>query len=99
MRCCAHDRSTRAMSQLELVRAAICVALTMEKEPGAGCRVPGAGDGAAAPGRMKSKTPCLPGFLPVMKEVHAGGVMGGGMERNAPDTPTFINFARFGMLP
>src|SRR5713226_828147 len=43
--------------------------------------------------------PCLPGFLPVMNEVHAGGVIGGRLDSSLPDTPAFTNFARFGMPP
>src|SRR6266446_7231391 len=43
--------------------------------------------------------PCLPGFLPVMNEVHAGGVIGGRIDSSLPDTPAFTNFARFGMPP
>src|SRR5438093_7602795 len=34
-----------------------------------------------------------------MNEVHAGGVIGGRIDRRVPDTPSFINFARFGMPP
>src|SRR5438552_17782994 len=34
-----------------------------------------------------------------MNEVHAGGVIGGRIDRRVPDTPSFISFARFGMPP
>src|SRR5437660_293627 len=43
--------------------------------------------------------PCLPGFFPVMNEVHAGGVIGGRTDSSLPDTPASINFAKFGMAP
>src|SRR4030095_7189901 len=34
-----------------------------------------------------------------MNEVHAGGVIGGRIDRKAPDTPSFINFAKLGIPP
>jgi hypothetical protein len=34
-----------------------------------------------------------------MNDVHAGGVIGGRMDSNEPETPAFISFARFGILP
>src|SRR6266851_2632151 len=43
--------------------------------------------------------PCLPGFFPVMNEVHAGGVIGGRTDCRLPETPTFMSLARFGMPP
>src|SRR5581483_3365844 len=43
--------------------------------------------------------PCFPGFFPVIKEVHAGGVIGGRMDSSAPETPDLINFAKFGIFP
>ena len=35
-------------------------------------------------GRMKSKTPCLPGFLPVAKVGQAGDVTGGRVDSSGP---------------
>ena len=43
--------------------------------------------------------PCFPGFFPVMKEVHAGGVIGGTIEASRPDAPVPIRCAMFGSLP
>src|SRR5882757_9821710 len=43
--------------------------------------------------------PCFPGFFPVMKEVHAGGVTGGRIEASRPDTPALIKRAIFGSFP
>ena len=43
--------------------------------------------------------PCFPGFFPVMKEVHAGGVIGGTIEASRPDAPALIKRAIFGSLP
>src|SRR5262249_18726052 len=50
-------------------------------------------------GRKKSNTPCLPGFLPVMKLVQAGNVQGGIVERSGPDTPVCMSLAMLGSLP
>src|SRR5690348_5948098 len=47
---------------------------------------------------MNSKMPCLPGFFPVMKEVHAGGVTGGRIEASRPETPPLMRCAIFGSL-
>ena len=52
-----------------------------------------------ARGRMKSNTPCLPGFLPVMKVGHAGEVTGGSVDSRSPVTPSCINLASVGSLP
>jgi hypothetical protein len=43
--------------------------------------------------------PCLPGFLPVIKEVQAGGVMGGRIDASLPHAPFFMRAARFGNFP
>src|SRR5437016_13389771 len=42
---------------------------------------------------------CLPGFFPVMNDVHAGGVIGGRIDARRPEAPSFINWARLGNLP
>src|SRR2546430_4609635 len=42
---------------------------------------------------------CLPGFFPVMNDVHAGGVIGGRMDARRPEAPSFISWARLGNLP
>src|SRR5438128_6058361 len=42
---------------------------------------------------------CLPGFFPVMNEVHDGGVIGGRIDARRPEAPSFINWARLGNLP
>jgi hypothetical protein len=34
-----------------------------------------------------------------MKDVQAGGVMGGKIDSSPPETPDLISLARFGMLP
>lgn len=47
----------------------------------------------------KLKIPCLPWFLPVMKEVHAGGVIGGRTDRSLAETPSFMSLASVGILP
>src|ERR1700738_4761388 len=43
--------------------------------------------------------PCLPGLLPVMNDVHAGGVRGGIADCRSPETPLSISFERFGNSP
>src|SRR6185437_12157190 len=43
--------------------------------------------------------PCFPGFFPVINEVHAGGVIGARMDSSPPETPSLINFAKFGIFP
>src|SRR3954468_21520827 len=43
--------------------------------------------------------PCLPGFLPVMKLLHAWKLHGGSVERSGPWTPRSMSRARFGSLP
>src|SRR5262245_37259738 len=43
--------------------------------------------------------PCLPGFFPVMKLLHAGKVQGGRVERNRPCVPSSSNCAIAGSLP
>src|SRR5919201_4732500 len=43
--------------------------------------------------------PCLPGFLPVMKEVQAGGVIGGRIDASLPQLPLLIRLASVGSLP
>ena len=48
--------------------------------------------------RMKSNTPCAPGFLPVMIEHHAGGVSGLGVERSLARTPFSSTFFMNGMV-
>ena len=51
-----------------------------------------------ARGRMKSKTPCLPGFLPVMKVGHAGDVTGGSVDSRLPVTPVCIRLGQRGQF-
>ena len=34
-----------------------------------------------------------------MNDVQAGGVIGGRTDSSVPETPAFISFAKFGMLP
>ena len=48
---------------------------------------------------MKSKIPCLPGFLPVMKDVQAGAVKGWMVERSLPEAPVAMISAKCGSLP
>src|SRR6266436_2464898 len=48
---------------------------------------------------MKWKTPCLPGFLPVVKEVQAGGVIGGRIDSSCPWVPSAISRAKLGIKP
>src|SRR5437660_7039262 len=48
---------------------------------------------------MKWKTPCFPGFLPVVKEVQAGGVIGGRIDSSCPRAPSAISRARLGIKP
>src|SRR5215469_15298995 len=43
--------------------------------------------------------PCLPGFLPVMNDVQAGGVSGGIADSSSPRTPLSFKRARLGNLP
>jgi hypothetical protein len=47
----------------------------------------------------KLKTPCFPGFLPVMNEVHAGGVIGGRTDSSVAEAPSFTSLANVGILP
>ena len=49
--------------------------------------------------RVKSKMPCLAGFLPVMKLDQAGNVIGGSVRRSSPCVPFRITSAMFGSLP
>src|SRR5215218_183542 len=48
---------------------------------------------------MKSKIPCLPGFLPVIKLDQAGNVIGGSVEPNSACAPFSSTSAMFGNLP
>ena|SRR6266487_1971821 len=48
---------------------------------------------------MKLKTPCFAGFLPVMNEVHAGGVSGGRTDSSVAEAPSFTSLANVGILP
>jgi hypothetical protein len=48
---------------------------------------------------MKLKTPCFAGFLPVMNEVHAGGVIGGRTDSSVAEAPSFTSLANVGILP
>src|SRR5262249_18214175 len=43
--------------------------------------------------------PCLPGFLPVMNDVQAGGVMGGKIDASLPQAPFLISAPKFGSFP
>ncbi len=43
--------------------------------------------------------PCRPGPLPVMKVVHAAGVMGGWVEYRMPELPSFTSRVRLGIRP
>ena len=52
-----------------------------------------------ARGRMKSNTPCLPGFLPVINVGQAGEVTGGSVDSRLPLTPSRIKRASVGSLP
>jgi hypothetical protein len=47
----------------------------------------------------KLKTPCFAGFLPVMNEVHAGGVIGGRTDSSVAEAPSFTSLANVGILP
>src|SRR3954452_16544151 len=46
-----------------------------------------------------SKTPCLPGFLPVIHDTQAVGVIGGMVVSNKPRTPSPMNASRRGINP
>src|SRR3972149_2809539 len=48
---------------------------------------------------QKSKTPCLPGFFPVMKETQAGAVTGGKVDLNEAETPLAMSLDRVGSFP
>src|SRR3990172_6394511 len=50
-------------------------------------------------GALKSKRPCLPGFLPVMKEAHACALKGGMVDCKTPWTPFSIREDRLGRYP
>src|SRR5580704_9037844 len=43
--------------------------------------------------------PCLPGFLPVMNVVQAGGVSGGIADCKLPEVPFSTSLFRFGSFP
>ena len=43
--------------------------------------------------------PCLPGFLPVMNDVQAGGVMGGTTDASLPHAPFCMSAVRLGSFP
>ena len=49
--------------------------------------------------RVKSNTPCWPGFTPVIKLVQAGKVAGGVVERSGVQVPASITRARWGSSP
>src|SRR3990172_1140057 len=43
--------------------------------------------------------PCLPGLTPVRSEVHAGGVIGGVVERSVPEAPSRMSRPMVGSRP
>ena len=49
--------------------------------------------------RVKSKTPCLPGFTPVMNDDQAGNVTGGIVERSTPARPAATSAWSAGISP
>jgi len=48
---------------------------------------------------VKSKIPCFPGFLPVIKEDQAGKVAGGMVDSKIPEVPELISSPILGNLP
>ena len=51
------------------------------------------------PSPTKSKIPCLPGFIPVIKETQAGGLRGCNVEVSRPHAPLDIKRCRLGNAP